>query len=629
MVINQDHVECPHCHSYDVENHRYLVRELDTKDQSRSEGCTVCGYGFQEILVPRCGNCGVDFNTLLSNLEDAHWMLEDGYSVRACPICGCTQTILKMEKYDVGVKWLAFQIEKTRVDYSSLSYRTKITQVNVRKHSDLGSGKGGNYMTLVYSGQFSNQVILKHETKREDYVPDPIESHIEVTKRYWDCKTDAPTNYGVGMAYFGIGHLLGHDVVNLIQPKAVYHRMYMAHIGQSTTTRKSTSQDMGLELIPPDRLTDNDVASQERLVEIMSKKNAVIQPMGEFSKLLKGIKTGNYQATLAEVLNEIFGCKKYSRSKKSLNGVETQYTIEEPYLSIVSTCTPEVLKENVTREMACGGLLPRWVLNPGEAKRRPRARLRVEAFELQTHLTENLILLDQLDKKGAYFELSDEALKFYNEVVEKEVYESPEFANVDAFGGRYLDYVIAFADINLVSESLGEYSKLTKKEQTSIRKLVELLGLVELVEDIKDTNTVNPTNPTNSTIQLTDRIIVQKRHVQRAWAFLKPCLIAASELVTYVDMGKPLARVREYIKKHGQNGQKVYHSDMMRMANVDAREAELAVRSLKDREEIEQGSEPFTGKNNRRTQKVYYLWISTEEPKDFSDSSNGKGAAMP
>lgn len=466
-------------------------------------------------------------------------------------------------------------------------------------------------------GQLAINEVSFKDKSREGSISDPAESHIGITKSYWDCKTDAPANYGVGMAYFAIGHLLGHGVVNLIQPKAVYHRMYMVHIGQSTTTRKSTSQDMGLELIPHDRLTDNDVASQERLVEIMSKKNAVIQPMGEFSKLLKGIKTGNYQATLAEVLNEIFGCKKYSRSKKSLNGVETQFTIEEPYLSIVSTCTPEVLKENVTREMACGGLLPRWILNPGEAKRRPRGRLRVEVFELQTRLANNLILLDQLDKKGTYFEFSDEALKFYNEVVEKEVFDSLEFANVDAFGGRYLDYVIAFADINLVSEALGEYSKLTKREQTSIRKLVELLELVELVEDIKDTNTPNTTKPTNSTIQLTDRIIVQKRHVQRAWAFLKPCLIAASELVTYVDMGKPLARVREYLKIHGQNGQKVYHSDMMRRANVDAREAELAIRSLREREEIEQYDEPYTAKNNRQTSKRFYLWAVPEEP--FTD----------
>jgi hypothetical protein len=461
------------------------------------------------------------------------------------------------------------------------------------------------------------QVLRKDETKREGYIPDPAESHIGMTKLYWDYKTDAPANYGVGMAYFAIGHLLGHDVINLIQPSAVYHRMQMLLLGSSTTARKSTSQDMGLELIPPDRLTDNDVASPERLVEIMSKKNEIIQPMGEISKLLKGIKNGNYQATFAEVYNDLFSCKKYSRSLKSRNDVETQYTIDTPYLSIVSTCTPEVLKENMTREMACGGLMPRWIINSGEAKRRPRGRLKVEALSMQTILTENLGFLDKLDKKGAFFELSDEALKYYNEVVEKEVYESPDFANVNAFGGRYLDYVIAFADINLVSESLGKLTKY-KGDRTTISRLVQLVQLVELVEDIaeegKETTASNPTNPTNCTNPLTDRMIVQKRHVQRAWAFLKPCLLSASELVTYVDMGKPLARVREYIKTHGLNSQKVYHSDMMRMANVDAREAELAIRSLKGREEIEQGIEPCTAKNSRQTGKLYYLWVRTEEP---------------
>lgn len=467
--------------------------------------------------------------------------------------------------------------------------------------------------------QAMNQVSFKDETKREGNISDPAESHIGITKCYWDYKTDAPANYGVGMAYFAIGHILGHDVTNLIQPSAVHHRMQMLLLGSSTTARKSTSQDMGLELIPPDRLIDNDVASPERLVEIMSKKNEVIQPMGEMSKLLKGIKNGNYQSTFAEVYNDLFSCKKYSRSLKSRKGVETQYTIDKPYLSVVSTCTPEVLKENMTREMAYGGLMPRWIINSGEAKRRPRGRLKIEALSMQNLLTTNLSLLDRLNKKSAYFELSDEALKYYNEIVEKEVYESPEFANVNAFGGRYLDYVIAFADINLVSEALGELAKY-KGDRTAISRLVQLVQLVELVEDIaeegKETTASNPTNPTNCTNQQIDRMIVQKRHVQRAWAFLKPCLLSASELVTYVDMGKPLARVREYIKTHGQNGQKVYHSEMMRMANVDAREAELAIRSLKDREEIEDGFEPFTTKNRRQTKKLYYLWISTEVPFD-------------
>jgi hypothetical protein len=449
---------------------------------------------------------------------------------------------------------------------------------------------------------------------------DPEGSHIGLTKLYWDLKTDAPANYGEGMAYFAIGHLLGHSVVNLIQPQAVYHRIYMVHIGQSTTTRKTTSQEMGLELIPSDMLTDNDVASPERLVEIMSKKNAVIQPMGEFSKLLKGIKAGNYQATFAEVYNDLHSCKRYSRSLKSRNGSETQFTIEKPYLSVVSTCTPEVLKENVTREMACGGLLPRWILNTGEAKRRPRGRLKVEAFSVQKLLADNLSFLARIDKKGAVFELSDEALKYYNEVVEKEVFESPDFASVDAFGGRYLDYLIGFSDINLISEALGEYAKLSDGKKASISKLGQLVQLVELVENIEGTNPPNPLNPTNPTNPLTDRIIVQKRHIQRAWAFLKPCLRYASELVTYVDMDKPLARVREYIRTHGVNGQKVYHSDLMRNANVNAREAEQSIQSLKLREEIEQGTEPYTAKNNRQATKRFYFWSRTEEPQPSTQS---------
>ncbi len=455
---------------------------------------------------------------------------------------------------------------------------------------------------------------------------DPEKSHIGITKQYWDAKTDAPTTYGVGMAYLTLGHLLGREVTNHIQPSEVFHNMYLVNVGDSTTTRKSTSQTMGLEPIPATRLTDNDVASPERLVEIMSKKNEIIQPMGEFSKLLKGIKNGNYQATFAEVYNDLHSCAKFSRSLKSRNGSETQFTVEKPFLSIVSSCTFEVLQETLTREMTYGGLLPRWIINYGEAKRRPRGRLTAEAFELQARLTENFALLDKIDKKGAYFELSDAALAYYNQI-ENEVYENPLFANVKAFGGRYLNYLIAFADINLISEALGEFSKLSTLRKTSIRKLVQLVQLVELVENIEGTNAHNPSNPTNSTNRLTqlpdpNRIIVQKRHVQRAWAFLKPCLVSASELATYVDMDKPLTRVREYLKTHAINGQKVYHSDLMRMANVNAREAEQSIQSLKLREEIEQGSEAFTAKNNRQITKRFYLWVPLEAEESIEGTSH-------
>lgn len=110
----QDFGECPQCHSYDIEKVRCLIIELDTRSQTLVAGCTVCGYGFTEMIVPKCAKCEVDFNTLVSSLDDAFWMLESGYSVKACPACGCTQMIYEFERYYGSQQWYGIPIDELK-----------------------------------------------------------------------------------------------------------------------------------------------------------------------------------------------------------------------------------------------------------------------------------------------------------------------------------------------------------------------------------------------------------------------------------------------------------------------------------------------------------------------------------
>ena len=124
------------------------------------------------------------------------------------------------------------------------------------------------------------------------------------------------------------------------------------------------------------------------------------------------------------------------------------------------------------------------------------------------------------------------------------------------------------------------------------------------------TNVTNPTNYTN----YANVMFVQKRHVERAWQIIKPCLEYANELITYVDMGKPLAKCREYIKKF--EGGWVTHSDLLRMTNLSAKEVKEAIDTLVDREEIERVLD-----QKRKNGRVYgsnrYRWnkVTVEKPK--------------
>jgi len=179
---------------------------------------------------------------------------------------------------------------------------------------------------------------------------------------------------------------------------------------------------------------------------------------------------------------------------------------------------------------------------------------------------------------------------------------------------------LAFADALLVSEALG-----VSVDCDDIREIVGLVELVRLIPLVESTteyvkeykrqmvyNCSDHTNPTNSTSLtqeiLKDKMVVQKRHVERAWKIIKPCLDYAAEMITYVDIGKYVGKLRAYIQKY--NGDWVGHSQTMRMTNLCKREMDEAVKTLVDREEIERKREERTRTGTRiKYVATFYKWI--------------------
>jgi len=50
--------------------------------------------------------------------------------------------------------------------------------------------------------------------------------------------------------------------------------------------------------------------------------------------------------------------------------------------------------------------------------------------------------------------MSDEALKYYNDVIEK-TFQSDRFSGTRAFCGRYENYVVSLSDLYWLSEAIG------------------------------------------------------------------------------------------------------------------------------------------------------------------------------
>jgi hypothetical protein len=441
-------------------------------------------------------------------------------------------------------------------------------------------------------------------------------SWMGMAKTYAQYSTDAPIEFTEVMTLQDIGFALGPDIVHRIQPDEIYHNVYSAFVGPSTKSRKDTVQRLMGENIVPQEYHLPKAGSPEAFLEELSEHNSGFLFAGEWSEELKGIKSGNYKSTFAEIKNNLSRAgRPYRKRLTSKGGKKVEYMIDDPYLCINTTITPEVLKENLTTEIANGGYVARHILASGPIKPRKRGRLKKEAKQLKRLLQSTFKFVHGLDKTNCVFMLSDEALKYYNDVVEEEA-QSNEFECVSSSAGRYLDYVIVFADCLLVSEAIGIVNSDYDKDYRQISKLVELVNLVKFVENISEynpNNWKNPTNPTNSLIGENGEhiLVVQKRHVEEAWRILKKCLCTVREIVEYVDMGKPLARVRNIMMKNKKDG--IEHSAALRASNLDAKQFSDAIDTLIERNEVRQKVEEIWRKNNTKGHKRSYVWIGRKE----------------
>ena len=406
-----------------------------------------------------------------------------------------------------------------------------------------------------------------------------------------------------------MGHAIGRETIHLIQPKAVYHNSDILLAGESTISRKTTTQELGQTFYDRERWLPNET-SPERLIENLSKKPEGYVWLGEFSKLLKGIKGHGYMATMAETYNDLFNCPEhYSRDL-----AKGTFTCENVYLNLHSTITPEVLKENITSEMFHGGFLPRWLIVHDKPTPKPRGRLPFNVLqmgEILKTITDGIIKME----KDVYFELSDEALAYFNEIEKKVIYDDGYNA-VGAFAGRYENYIIAFADLYLLSDAIGKaIDQSADFDKLTVRQLGQLVELKELVNNNTSTNSYNSKNPPNLPKYAPNwkasskyQCIVPKKYVERAFEFVKPCLDYVRELAIYIDMDEPTAKTREYIKKH----KKVYRAQLLQGTGLNSKALDNAIDTLFEREEIDRGEKETRCVGKRIYERRPYVWIGKD-----------------
>lgn len=410
---------------------------------------------------------------------------------------------------------------------------------------------------------------------------------VEQMKRYHKLSTDAPVEYSEVLAIQLLGHAMGPKPINLIQPKAVHHNVYTLFDGKSTISRKDTSQELGMDIYPYERALPRET-SPEHFVVKMSKKSERFQWLGEFTGLLKGISGSGYMARFVEVYNDLHGCpKKFLRELRKKKGQENVFLIEDAYLSINSTVTPEMLRQYLTEEMIEGGFLARWLIVHGKPNPLPRGRLHPDVLKLNETLRFILEAVINMEKEGVNFIFSDEALEQY-QAIEAHCYR--KYDRILPFVGRYLNYLVSFPDILLVSDAIGVamekwhslYEIKQLKRLINLKSLIQLDNINKRVWEKYSKETVPYLYITIKDIKPSNYLIVSKEHVERAWKIIEPCLDYALTLIDYVELDKPVAKLMEYMKRVKKSS----HSKAMQYTHLSSDKMKLAVETLVQRGDI-------------------------------------------
>lgn len=386
--------------------------------------------------------------------------------------------------------------------------------------------------------------------------------------RYVAMRTGASPRYAYWIFAMVLGHIMGWRSWNDIDPDGMRHNMYIILVGESTVTKKTTVENLAKKTHPKERNAPKEF-SPEKFVQNLQERPAVIWWGGEWTKELRAInRKGGYMAEFVDIKNDIIGCPEWWERDTISGG---KFVAHRVYFSSVATSQPDNIKSNLTKERLEDGYYFRHLPIPGEPTFRPRKRIDKESIDLNKQIT-NIFravadMCKPVDEKGndlplVVFTLTDEALAYFNNIEATDPFVRDPATR--GLCGRYLDYTIALADIELVSDaiwdavwekkmSIGVENPLTGKLESDVDKLTDL-----------------PLLKVNSE----GKIPVGKEYVERAWKQVRPVLIYAKQLASDAMRGKTGDFI-DAVRAAGPRG--ILHSDIMKSKGLNADEMKKAV----------------------------------------------------
>ncbi|MBW2003760.1 MAG: bifunctional DNA primase/polymerase [Deltaproteobacteria bacterium] len=420
-----------------------------------------------------------------------------------------------------------------------------------------------------------------HETTAKKFVETPgyidDNSFIGQYTKYQNMLTNAPKVFATHLCISMLGNVMGKKTRNKVQPFGAYHNIYSLLLGKSGKAKKSTAQGIARNVYLH-QLAMPDGFSPEGYLGSLSEHSHGMGWMGEFSTLLRGINQGGYMANFKELMNDLLECPFIY--EKRLSQKKNSFTIVDPYLSIVSTCTEEGLIPNLNPDMIHGGFLARFMMIFGETEYRKRSSVPDEAEELESNFRTAFMELKKFfEKETIVFELTKDGYDALDEI-SKDLETNPHWNGVSPFIARYQHYLPVYADIIRFSDMLKNVSL------TSLTSLTLLTSLTSLTYENTQNNVVNRVNVVNDVNDVNDDqflvININSDYIKRAWEIILPCLEYTRKLVKYIEEDYKIAKVETTIN----NLAPVKHSAALQYSHLTAKDFNEMIGTLKARETI-------------------------------------------
>jgi hypothetical protein len=289
--------------------------------------------------------------------------------------------------------------------------------------------------------------------------------------RYAASRTDAPVSYHEALAVAQLSAAVGRSIrIPLAsKPDGMFCNIWLLLLGDSTLYRKSTSEDLAVDLlrnVDPAMFLAND-QSPQGFIEEMSFRDGLpaVWHRDEFRSFLAQLKHASWMAGGKELLMKFFDGSSYFRRlrTKKVKGQEfpDEAKVDAPYLVVIAAGVTERILTVLSVDDVIDGFLPRFlIVAPKTRPRRRRPATITAAIERERReLIEALRRLHDgfRERRDCSVQFDEDAWERWNEYAEHIEAEAADSATSDLFGpiaGRIADTVLKVAALFVAAEGV-------------------------------------------------------------------------------------------------------------------------------------------------------------------------------